>query len=141
MLSPRLNKIIRDLYANRGRTILAIIAITVGLIGVGTVLCAYSILLREINANYMKTEPASASLYLKRIDKDLVEGVKRIPEIKEVEARGFYQGRFEISKDKWKTVLLFVIKDFDELRLNKFTHERGAWPPKKGEIFLERVAF
>ena len=31
MLSPRLNKIIRDLYANRGRTILAILAITVSL--------------------------------------------------------------------------------------------------------------
>ena len=121
MLSPRLNKIIRDLYANRGRTILAILAITVSLIGIGTVLCSYSILLREINANYMKTEPASASLYLKRIDKTLIEEIQRIPEIKEVEARGLYQARFEISKDKWKTILLFVIKDFDELRLNIFT--------------------
>ena len=141
MLSPRLKKIIRDLYANRGRTILAILAMTVSLIGIGTVLCSYSILLREINANYMQTEPASASLYLKRIDKTLIEEIERTPEIKEVEARGLYQARFEISNDKWKTILLFVIKDFDELRLNKFTHEKGAWPPKKGEILLERVAF
>lgn len=136
-----MKKIFRDLWENRGRTILTIVAMIVGIVGVGAVLCAYSILLRELDANYMVTDPASASLYLDRIDQYLLEEVKHLPDVKEVEARGFYRGRFEIGPDQWKTLWLFVIQDFNQPRLNKLTLNNNTQPPKTGEILLEKLAF
>src|SRR5207302_7540182 len=36
---------------------------------------------------------------------------------------------------------LFVISDFDRIRVSKLNRERGAWPPKTGELLIERDAF
>jgi len=40
------------------RTILAVMAIAIGIFGVGSILSAYAILTREINVNFMATQPA-----------------------------------------------------------------------------------
>ena len=141
MLSPRINKIIRDLWRNRARAILTLFAMIVGIIGVGAILCAYSILVREMDANYMLTRPASASLSVNLADAELIDGARHLPGIGEVEARGFFCGRIEVAQNEWRTLWLFVVPDFERQRLDAFTPEQGAWPPKLGDMLLERTAF
>ena len=140
-LSPRINKIIRDVWQNRARTVLTLLAMVIGLTGVGAVLCAYAILLREMDANYMRTNPASAALYLDRVDERALTIARELPGVAEVEERGFYAGRIQAGTDDWRTLWLFVVPDFDQMRLSTFAPEQGAWPPATGEMLLERVAF
>ena len=140
MLNIQFRKIFRDIIKSKSRTILTILAIAIGIIGSGSVLFAYSILMREMNKNYMQTNPASASFYINNIDENLVEYVKSNKEIKDIELAGFYTGRIEVSKNQWIGLWLFVIDDFNNLKLNKFKYEKGNFPPKTGEILLERVA-
>jgi len=51
-------KALRDLWENKARAVLVIVALVVGVISVGTTAVAYSILPREMDKNYLTTDPA-----------------------------------------------------------------------------------
>src|SRR6266511_3150838 len=78
--SPRWRKLGRDLWTEKNRMALMIVAISVSLIAVGTVLGSFAILTREIAVNYLGTRPASATVELEGdVDAALVERVRRHP--------------------------------------------------------------
>ncbi len=141
MTTLRWKKVVRDLWANRGRSFLTALAMVTGVIGLGAVLCAYGILVRELDANYMRTNPASAVITVQPVTDDLVKAVRRLPGVADAEARGFFQARISARADEWKTLLLFVIDDFAAMRIGKSRREGGNWPPGKGDILIERAAF
>src|SRR6266545_2077728 len=86
--SPRWRKLGRDLWTEKNRMALMIVAISVSLIAVGTVLGSFAILTREIAVNYLGTRPASATVELEGdVDAALVERVRRHPAVREAEAR------------------------------------------------------
>jgi putative ABC transport system permease protein len=120
---------------------MAVLAMTIGVIGTGAVLCAYVILVRELDANYMRTNPASATIMTQPVTDDLVKGVQGLPGIGTVEARGLYQARIRLKTDEWKTLFLFVIDDFKDMRIGTSKPEEGDWPPHAGDILIERAAF
>ena len=140
MASPRWTKLARDLWTERGRAALMIAAVAASLVGVGAVLGAYAILTREMAANYLGTRPAFATLVLERdADRALVEAVRARPGVAEAEARGAVLARARVGDD-WRPLLLFAVDDFDDLRLNTFRPEAGAWPPPPGTMLVERTA-
>lgn len=140
MLSPRWKKLWRDLSTARGRMVMMVIAIAVSIFGVGTILSAYTILMREISRNYLGTNPASAFIELNQVDDALVQNVRQQPGIADAEATSWVMGRVEVKPNEWMPMLLFVIPDFNAMRLSTFTSESGAWPPPDQTILLERAA-
>jgi putative ABC transport system permease protein len=129
---------LRDLWLQKARTLLVILAVAVGVFGVGSVLTGYAVLTREIDDNYLGTRPASATLWTDPLDGDFVQRVRELPEIGDAEARSTLQGRMLVGPNDWRTIHLYVIWDFDDLRLSTFEPEHGAWPPADGEILIER---
>ena len=140
MVSPRWKKLWRDLQAAQGRMSMMVIAIAVSIFGVGAVLSAYTILTREISRNYLDTNPASAFLELDRVDDSVVAAVRQQPDIADAEASSWVVARVEVKPNEWMQLLLFVVKDFNAMRIDKFLPESGAWPPPEGTILLEREA-
>ena len=140
MVSPRWKKILRDLQATRGRMAIMVVAIAVSIFAVGTILSAYAILPREISRNYLGTNPASAFLELDQVDDSLVEAVRQQPNIADAEASSLVVASAEVNPNEWMSLRLFVIKDFDAMKLNTFLPELGAWPPPEQTILLEREA-
>ena len=140
MASPRWRKLTRDVRVERGRFLLMIAAVTVSLVGIGAVLGAFSILSREIARNYLGTRPASATLEIAGgVDAALLGEVRRHPLVAEAEAREVVVARARVGDD-WRRLLLFVIDDFADLRLNAFYPESGVWPPPDGTMLVERSA-
>ncbi len=133
-------KAFRDLWGNKARALLVILALVVGVVSVGTTAVAYSILPREMDKNYLYTDPASATLWVEPLDDELVKTVAAMPQIDRAEARSEIIGRFQIAPGEWRELWLYVIPDFKDIRVDKFTPEQGAWPPATGEILLERTA-
>jgi putative ABC transport system permease protein len=133
-------KAFRDLWENKARALLVIFALVIGVVGVGTVAVTYSILIREMDKNYLYTDPASATLWVAPLDEGLVQTVAALPQIARAEARSQIIGRFQIAPGEWRELWLFVIPDFNDIQIDKFTPEQGAWPPATGEILLERTA-
>ena len=140
MVSLLWRKLMRDLWIARGRMLMMVIAIAVGIFGVATILSTYTILNREVSRNYLGTNPASAQLEMDKVDDSLIDSVRLRPGIADAEASSVVIARIEKKPGEWMPLLLFVIKDFNTMRINTFRPESGAWPPPEGSILLEREA-
>lgn len=117
-----------------------VLAIAAGVTGIGAVLSAESVLSREISRNYLGTTPASATLEVDKVDDTLIEQVRRRPGIADAEARATVTAQARIGPDRWRQLLLFVVPDFDQMRMSTFTRQSGAWPPPEGTMLVERTA-
>lgn len=138
MLRPRWRKVLRDAWIRPSRTVMVVLAMAIGIFGVGTFLDAYSILSREMAANFASTNPTSATLTLDHADAKAVQTARDFPGVAAAEARRTSYARVQIGENQWVNMLLFVVDDFDNLKINTFSRESGAWPPATGHILLER---
>ncbi|MBI3433873.1 MAG: FtsX-like permease family protein [Proteobacteria bacterium] len=139
MIRPRWRKLFRDVVRDRGRSLMAFIAVTVGVFGFATILTAFSILTREIRDIYASTNPASATIEVDAVTETMLAKARAFPGISQAEARAVVLARAKIGNE-WFPMLLFVIDDFDAIRLNIFRRISGAWPPPLGAMLVERSA-
>lgn len=139
-IAPRWLKLVRDVRAEPGRIALMVAAVALSLAALGAVLGARAILTREIAAAYLGTRPADATLELAGdVDASTVAAVRALPGVAEAEARDVVVARARVGEG-WRRLLLFVVDDFGDLRLNRFRAVRGAWPPPDGAMLIERSA-
>jgi putative ABC transport system permease protein len=134
-------KAIRDFWHERARTVLVVLAIALGIAAFAAVMSSYAILTRELDRGYRDTNPASAVLRVDAIDDDLVAAVLQNPEVSNAEPRRTLSGQIKSGPMQWRNLMLFVVKDYGDIRINKLEPEEGAWPPATGEILIERDAF
>ncbi len=143
MTAPRWRKTVSDITTRPGRSALAVLAMVVGIAVLGTLAFSYSLLRPVLASMYGGTQPASAILYTNAVDNDLVEAVKGLPEVGEAEARPVIMARLNpigANEDEWIPAFLYVVRDFEEQTINLCLADRGAWPPAKDEVLLERTA-
>jgi putative ABC transport system permease protein len=136
VIAPRWRKVFRDIAGTPLRTTLAVLAMAAGAFGVGTILTSYSILKRELKTTYTDTRPASAILILDGPVTDaLVETARRVPGVADAEARPVIGGRIRISDKQWLPLVLVVVRDFRNIRMDRVT---GAIPIGDDEILIEQ---
>ena len=140
MLSPRWKKIAGDVAAARGRFSMMIAAIAMSVCLLTAICAAYVVLTREVSRNYLSTHPASAQLELSNVDEALVQRVRGRPNIADAQASGVTVARIEVGENEWLPLRLFVVADFQGLRINAFHRESGPWPPPVGSMLIERSA-
>jgi putative ABC transport system permease protein len=133
-------KVFRDFRKNKTRNILAILAIAIGITGFASVLSTYSILTRELNAGYLATNPASATLWTQRIDEDQRDRIRAFSDLAQAEERRAIPARIRAEAGEWRNGILFVIKDYKKLTVSTLKPQKGKWPPSDGEILIERDA-
>jgi len=131
---------VRDFWHERTRTLLVVLAIALGISGFAVVLSSYAILTRELNQGYLASNPASATLSTDAIPDDLSEKLLALGDLAAVEARRVVRARIKTGPVEWRSLQLFVVKNYGDIRVAKLTPEKGAWPPAKGEILIERDA-
>lgn len=140
-MSWRLYKMaFRDLFNNRKKSVLALLALIVGMIAFGTMLFSNELITNEITTSYTSINPSSATLNVDKVDKRLVELTKDFTGIADFEVKSFHQVRGQDSKGNWKTVELFSAEDYGNLSINKVTPMAGSKNPKKNEMLIERDA-
>lgn len=141
-LRPRWRKVLRDLAVHPSRTILVVLSIAVGAFGLGAVAGARVVLARELAAGFASIRPASVTITTDSpFGGELVEAVRRMPEVGEVEARRSMIVQVEVAPDDWRDLQLNVVPDYDAMRLDIVRPAEGAWPPPERELLLERSSF
>ncbi|HKR14650.1 MAG TPA: FtsX-like permease family protein [Pyrinomonadaceae bacterium] len=135
------HKAIRDFWTERARTALVVLAIALGISAFASVLSSYAILTRELDRGYLATNPASAVLRVDRVDDELVQTILQNPAVSDAEPRRTVRGQIKAGPIQWRNLVLFVVKDYGDIRVSKLEPEAGAWPPATGEILIERDAF
>ncbi len=134
-------KAVRDFWHERARTVLVVLAIALGISAFAAVMSSYAILTRELDRGYLETNPASAILRVDSIDDELVAAILKNPAVSDAEPRRIVTGQIKSGPMQWHNLMLFVVKDYGNIRVSKLTPDHGAWPPSTGEILIERDAF
>src|SRR5690606_31550611 len=76
-MKPRYVKVIRDLTANYSKNFMLVLAIALGVFGVGSILGGRAVINREMATNYMSTKPASATIEFEgTISRTLLDSIK-----------------------------------------------------------------
>ncbi len=139
MFGPRWRKILRDLWLNKIRTLLVILSIAVGVFAIGMIVSTQIMLSEDMADSYGATNPAHAHLFPGWFDDDLLEAVRRVEGVAEADARlDEFETRIKVGPDRWKTLNLDVLNDYEDQRLDIVKSVSGAWPPPKRELLLER---
>lgn len=138
MLSPRWRKVFRDLVGSKGRTLLIILAIAVGVFAFGSVFITQEVLLKNIDIQYRASKSSNITLYLSEFELPLLDWVRMQPGVKEVSAKADNPTKFILPGGKEEILNLTAMPDYSEMRLNLLVPIKGFWPPKKGELILER---
>ena len=132
-------KLLRDVKAESGRAMLMLAAVGFALFAVTTMLAAYGIVTREVNRNYMSTNPASATIDVGEVSQEMLTAAKAFPGVADAEARSVVAARVKVGGE-WMRMLLFVVDDFATTRMNLFAPYSGAEAPADGAMLVEKVA-
>src|SRR5262245_10111754 len=107
-MSAYRQKIIRDFWQERARTILVVLAIAIGIAAFSAILSSYAILTRELDKGYLATNPASATLRTNAIDDELIRAILSNPQVSDAEPRRVVLGRIKAGPVEWRNLMLFV---------------------------------
>ncbi|MDH4329508.1 MAG: FtsX-like permease family protein, partial [Nitrospira sp.] len=131
-------KAVNDLRHAPGRTLLVILALAIGLWGVGGILVSYTILTRDLSDNFTRTRPAHAILMSKDFGKLDLAALRQRPGIERAEFRDLSLQRIEVHPDEWITLWLFGVEDFEQPTMALLAREQGNGVPAPGTMLIER---
>jgi putative ABC transport system permease protein len=141
MLRARWYKVLHDLLGSKTRTVLIVLSMAVGLFAVGIILSGRAILMEGLARSFAAINPSSGVVHTTELfDEAFVRTVRAMPDVQEADARRYIAARVETDAGVWKNLWLFVVADYDDVRVNKVSSLSGAWPPPPREILIERSA-
>lgn len=118
----------------------AILALTIGLWGIGSLLVSLHILGNDLNENFLRTDPLHVAMVSDDFERLNLDDLRARPEIAAAEFRDKATLRIEVKPDKWIPLKLNAVGDFEDLQSARFFAETGAFPPPKGTMLIERNA-
>ena len=138
-----ISKLFGDLWRNKGKFFLCILAASLSSWGISTVIYSYLMSERDFKANFSDSQPADIVITLQNPDNELIEGLKKHPLVKTLERREVLSGRIADKNNNRMPFILFAAEDFGQLTLDKFTildnpqnKENGIFIEKNGKGFL-----
>jgi len=138
MMSPQLKKAFADFTTRWPRTLLTLAGLVLCQIALIGIASSFIILSDDLTENYTQTNPHSVEGIVGPLTSEQVQRLANIPGVDEVEERRRVPVRMEIREGIWFSGLLFVVEDFDDIRIGQFTSDSGAWSPGDGEVLIER---
>ncbi|MEO3855518.1 ABC transporter permease [Acrocarpospora sp. B8E8] len=140
MLNMRGRKTLRDLWLQRGRAGLVVVAMALGVFGVVWITSSSEVLSRELRAQFLATSPASATLRADGLTPQVLADVRAMPGVGLAETATTLQSRVKIGPSDYKPLVLFSRTDFAASTIAMLKAQDGTWPPPPGEIVIERAA-
>ncbi|MFC2009843.1 ABC transporter permease [Chloroflexota bacterium] len=138
MIKTRWQKVFRDLWINKTRTILVVLAIAVGVFAFASVFITGDVLVSSMNTQYEAINASTITIYTTTQNNNLARWAIRQPEVIDAQMRAIQSVRL-ISPQKTYNMDLFVYDDFNNMTVNLITPQQGDWPPGRGEVLLERT--
>ncbi|MCF6263502.1 MAG: FtsX-like permease family protein [Xanthomonadales bacterium] len=133
-----LRKSFRDMRAKLGSTLTAILALTIGLWGIGTLLVSMLIMNNDLSENFSQTNPPHIAIQSSDFDKLNLDELRSNPDIMAAGFRDKITLRIEVKPDVWLPVWLYSVADFEHLTVAKIYQQNERFPPPEGTIFIER---
>jgi putative ABC transport system permease protein len=118
-MSIRTTKILRDLWVNKARSLLIVLAVTGGVAAFGLMISGSIVLEQNLKDAYAATNPAHTVLTLSAFDDALVSKVRGLTYVQDAQARRLTRARLETEPGKWLSLDLATVSDFQAISLNR----------------------
>lgn len=140
MIRPRWRKVLRDLLGNKIRTLLVVFSIGIGVFAIGMIVGTQILLNEDLSQVYAETNPAHAILYPDSFDEPLLDTIRRIDDVAEVQGRADFSIPLQVGEEEWVDLSVVVVPDFTDQRIHKINYVSGMWPPEERTILVERAS-
>jgi len=140
-MKPRWRKVFLDLFENKGRTLLVVLSIAVGVFSIGVIAGTYVIISNDMSVTYAANNPANIEFRMEDFDDDILTTIRNTRGIEDAEGRRVVNMRVrEMDSEQWTTLDIIAVDDFDENKVNLLNLIEGQVKPEKDEVILERDA-
>lgn len=138
MNRPRLQKIISDLWGNRTRSILVISSIAVGLFAIGVIATIYAVIAADMRGSYRAVNAANIYLQTGLFDPDVIDHLKHLPGVRQVEGVRMVDLRVKNLKGEWEGISFKSVPDLKKMDINQVSLIDGTWPPSDYELVIDQ---
>ena len=139
-MKPRWRKVLHDLYDNKGRTLLVVFSIAVGVFSIGVIAGTYQIISHDMSASYAANNPANIELRMTNFDDDVLTSIQNEDDVKDAEARRVFNMRVRVpGTEKWTTLDMIAFEDFEANSINLLTPVEALPFPKSASCFWKRM--
>jgi putative ABC transport system permease protein len=127
-------KILRDLWRSKGRTLLAVVSIAVGVFAVGMVSGMAELMPARMMSSYAETHPAHVLIYLSGIvSSDDLARLTRVPGVLDIEGLGDLGARWQPDPSvALRDVLITIRPNYANQKLNTIQLLSGTCPTVTG---------
>ena len=140
IIRTRWRKVLLDLWGNKTRTLLVILAIAVGVFAIGFIASAQAILIRELQSDYQALQAASAYIYTDPFDDKLVKSISDTPGVIAAMGGRGLNVRVDIGNGEWRTLVLTLVPDTPDFEIDRISPVAGDWPIGRADIAIERLS-
>lgn len=132
-MSTSFRKVWRDLWRNKGRTLMVVMSISVGVMAVGMVVSANILTLGQMARSHIESNPAHAMVWLSgSADEGVIRGLERIPGVKDIEGYSNASVHWKTTRDgEWQDGHITTRADFESQTYDRLTLKDGDWPESK----------
>ncbi len=133
-----LRKVWRDLWNNKGRTLLVVLSIGVGVLAVGMITASNTLIIRQMTQAQAASQPSNIILYLGgQIDDATVKSFARLPGVTGAQGVAGLGPRWKASLDgQWQPSTIFALADYQHQLFDLVQLRSGHWP-SSGTVAVE----
>ncbi len=130
-----------DLWRHKGRSLLAVASIAIGLFGVGTIFGMIDLLLAKMDAAHRLSQPSHINLILRSdADPGVLQKVAALPDVAGIEALTQLSLRFRPTpQSAWQNGSLIIRTDYGRQLYDKSALVAGNWPVS-GKLAIENLS-
>jgi putative ABC transport system permease protein len=140
VLSPRWRKVVRELWGNKVRTLLVVLAIAVGVFSFGSAFITREVLIADMDRQYRAIKPSSITMSISEFDDGLVRWAARQEGVVAAQGRSTASVKLVQPDGKKIDLMLTSFGESEDLSVDRITAEQGVWPPERYSIAFERTS-
>src|SRR5260221_9839230 len=140
-MKPRWQKVFHDLIDNKGRILLVVFSIAVGVFSIGVIAGAYQIISSDMSVSYAANHPANVELRMSDFDTDVLTSIRGQRNVQDVEGRRVFNMRVRMpGTETWTTLNMTAFENYEKNKIDLLVPIKGATIPKKRQVLLEQKA-
>ena len=112
MIRPRWRKVFKDFWSHKGRSILVIASIFIGVFNVGMSIALMVVVGEDMNTSWDTANPSAASIYTSGFEPDFLESVRHVEGVAQAEGRRVANVRMKKDSGEWISLALYTRPEF-----------------------------
>lgn len=134
----RWDKVIRDIWDNKARSLLVIFTLAIGIAAVGMINNTVRMMKRDLFGGYAQTNPASVNILVSPFQKELTSSITGMREVERAEARRMVSAFIYGPDGSRHPFQLVAAPEYHSIQINQFTVKAGIGNPGLRTILVER---